>query len=194
MNSRYATRITVCIGLLLLSTLALAQELTDRQITNFISSMEELQTMEEEFEAMEEELGRDATEMEDMDFSRLMSSSIERLEGTDLYDRLEAVVEDHGFDNAEEWAKVGDRVFQAMTAIEMNRQGPGMEAEMRRSMEQMENNPNMTADQKEQMRQMMSSAMSTIESASEAPAEDIEALKPHMDKLRRVFEEDMPAE
>lgn len=194
MIARYFTHLTAFIGLLALSTLVLAQGLSDREIKNFISSMEELQTMEEEFAAMEEELAAEDMGADDIDFSRMMSSSISRMEGTEAYSRLEDVVEDHGFDGAEEWAQVGDRVFQAMMAIEMSDQAPEMQAQMRQSMEQIENNPNMTAEQKEQMRQMMGAAMSSMETASDAPPEDVNALRPHMEELRRVFEMDAPAE
>ena len=47
----------------------------------------------------------------------------------------------------------------------------------------------MTAEQKAQMRAMMESAMGAMQSASNAPAEDIEAVRPHVEALRQLGEE-----
>ena len=60
---------------------------------------------------------------------------------------------------------------------------------MEAALAEMENSPHMTAEQKAQMRAMMESAMGAMQSASNAPAEDIEAVRPHVEALRQLGEE-----
>ena len=171
---------------------AQAETLTDQTIRSFISSLETLQGMENEFDAMKEdfpaEKGGRGTEMPDM--SRIFSSSIERMKGHDMYNRLEDVVEQHGFANPEAWAKTGDRVFQAWSALEMGEQSGEMNQEMAKAMEEINNNPHMSEAQKQQMRDMMGGAMSAMETASKAPEADKRALRPHLDALRSATESD----
>ena len=171
---------------------AQAETLTDQTIRSFISSLETLQGMENEFDAMKEdfpaEKGGRGTEMPDM--SRIFSSSIERMKGHDMYNRLEDVVEQHGFANPEAWAKTGDRIFQAWSALEMGEQSGEMNQEMAKAMEKINNNPHMSEAQKQQMRDMMGGAMSAMETASKAPEADKRALRPHLDALRSATESD----
>lgn len=174
----------------LVSFTAQAETLTDQTIRSFISSLETLQGMENEFDEMTEDLSAEkdggATEMPDM--SRIFSSSIERMKGHDMYDQLEDVVEQHGFANPEAWAKTGDRIFQAWSALEMGEQSNTMNQEMAKAMEEINNNPHMSEAQKQQMREMMGGAMSAMETASQAPEADKRALRPHLDALRAATE------
>lgn len=48
--------------------------------------------------------------------------------------------------------------------------------------------PHMTPEQKEAMRQMMGGAMANIESMTNAPPVDIEAVRPHLDALNQAME------
>ncbi len=61
--------------------------------------------------------------------------------------------------------------------------------EMEAALAEMENSPHMTAEQKAQMRAMMEGAMGAMQSASNAPAADIEAVRPHVEALRQLGEE-----
>ena len=103
--------------------------------------------------------------------------------------QLEDLVQDHGFGSLEEWAATGDRIFQAWMAIEMAEQKPAARQEMEAALAEMENSPHMTAEQKAQMRAMMEGAMGAMQSASNAPAADIEAVRPHVEALRQLGEE-----
>ncbi|KPP96950.1 hypothetical protein [Marinobacter sp. HL-58] len=163
-----------------------AESLTDDTIRSFISSLEELQTMEDEFSELTEDLSaeEDATEMPDM--SRIFSSSVEQMKGHDMYNEIEDVVRQHGFSGAEQWAKTGDRIFHAWSALEMGEQSGEVNQEMAKAMEEIDNNPNMSEAQKQQMREMMGGAMSAFEQAANAPEADKQAVRPHVDALRSV--------
>ncbi|MBC7326393.1 MAG: hypothetical protein H5T99_13950, partial [Moorella sp. (in: Bacteria)] len=141
--------------------------------------------LEPEFEDLDNEMDNGGTTP---DFSRLFSDSLSQLKGRDSYSRLEDIARNHGFNSLEEWASTGDRVFQAWMAIEMEQQNPAAQQEMNAALAEVENNPNMTAEQKTQMRAMMQSAMGAMESASNAPAADIAAVRPHLDALRAMSE------
>ena len=177
--------------LLALSPLTVhAEALTDEKVQSFISSLETLQGMEDEFEELNEELAteEDATEMPDM--SRIFSSSVEKMKGHEMHDRLEEVVQQHGFSSPEEWGRTGDRIFQAWSALEMGEQSGEVDQEMAKAMEEIDKNPNMSEAQKQQMREMMSGAMSAYKQAANAPEADKRAVRPHIEALRGATESD----
>ncbi len=165
-----------------------AQSLSDQNISSFIESLKAAEKLEPEFEDLSGEMdGEDDGSMPD--FSRIFSDSLDELKGHEAYSRLEELARDHGFSNLDEWASTGDRVFRAWMAIEMEQQNPDARQEMNTALAEIENNPNMTAEQKAQMRAMMESAMGAMQSASNAPAADVEAVRPHVNALRALTEE-----
>ncbi len=179
--------VTVLALLGLFSAGSHAQGLSDQKISSFIESLEAAQKLEPEFEELDDQMNaEDDGAMPD--FSRLFSDSLDQLKGHEAYNRLDELVRSHGFDNIEEWAVTGDRVYQAWMAIEMEQQSPGARQEMAAAMAEIDNNPQMTAEQKAQMRAMMESAMGAMESASNAPPADVEAVRPHLDALRAISE------
>lgn len=165
-----------------------AQTLTDQTIRSFIDSLKTLQSMEGEFDDMTEELSADNGNAEMPDMSRIFSSSVSQLRGHEAYDRLEDVAQDHGFANAQQWSQVGDRIFQAWTALEMGDQAPQVNQEMQKAMAEIDNNPHLSEAQKQQMRNMMGGAVSAMQEAANAPEADKQALRPHMDALRKTLE------
>ncbi|MFN2361864.1 MAG: hypothetical protein ABR522_12395 [Marinobacter sp.] len=175
--------------LVVFSCAAHAESLTDDTIRSFISSLEELQTMEDEFSELTEDLSAEEDTAEMPDMSRIFSSSVEQMKGHDMYNEIEDVVQQHGFSSAEQWGKTGDRIFHAWSALEMGEQSGEMNQEMAKAMEEIDNNPNMSEAQKQQMREMMGGAMTAFEQAANAPEADQQAVRPHMDTLRAVTSE-----
>jgi len=169
----------------LISFSAHAETLTDNKIRSFITTLEKAQAMEPEFEDLEDKQGNEAP-----DFSRIFSSSIDELKGEDVYDRLEDLVQNHGFKNLNEWAATGDRIYSAWVAIEMTDQSPEMRKEMESAMAEIENSPHMSAQQKAQMRASMQAALGMTQQASQAPPADVEAVKPHLEALRAIAEDE----
>lgn len=186
-----ATGLTVLVWSMLWAGSAAAQSLTDGDIENFIDSLVELNSMEDEFADLELEMERQSEQGADTmpDFEHLISDSISKIEDHPSFDKFRDVIEDNGFDNPTEWGETGDRIFRAWMAIEMENQSPTVNADMARALEEIENNPNMTQAQKDQMKAMMGSAISAMEQASNAPAGDVEALRPHLQQLRQATEQ-----
>lgn len=167
-----------------------AEALTDQTIRAFISSLEELQSIEDEFPELTDDLSDEEDAAEMPDFSRLFSSSVEKMEGHDMHDRLEEVVQQHGFSSPEEWGRTGDRIFQAWSALELGEQSGQVNQEMAKAMEEIDNDPHMSEAQKQQMREMMGGAMSAYKQAASAPEADKQAVRPHVQALRGVTESD----
>lgn len=182
--------LTVICLFALASLNARAETLTDQTIRSFIGSLEQLQSMEDDFDELTEDLSTEEENAEMPDMSRIFSSSVERMKGHDIYNRIEDVVQQHGFSSVEQWGKTGDRIFHAWSALEMGQQSGEMNQEMARAMEEINNNPNMSEAQKQQMREMMGGAMSALEQAANAPEADQQAVRPHMDALRSVTDAD----
>jgi len=175
--------VVLALMLSLVSFSAHAEKLTDNKIRSFITTLEKAQAMEPEFEEL-----NDSEDKDTLDFSRIFSSSVEELKGEDVYDRLEDLVQDHGFKNLDDWAATGDRIYSAWIATEMADQSPSMRKEMESAMAEIENSPHMNAQQKAQMRASMEAALGFTQQASKAPAADIEAVKPHLKALRAIGE------
>lgn len=167
-----------------------AQSLTDDKVRSFISSLEALQGMEEEYDDLPDDLATSEDEIGMDDMSSLFSRSVEQMKGHEMYNKLEDVVQQHGFSGPEQWGETGDRIFRAWTALEMGKQGGGMSQEMARAMEEIDNNPNMSEAQKQQMREMMGGAKSAMDQAASAPEADKQAVRPHMEALRSATSDD----
>lgn len=175
----------------LLAGPAAAENLSDRQIQNFIASLVELNAKEEEFASLKLEMEQEQEQKrgEMPDFEHLISSSIRKMEGHPEFAVFKEVIEDNGFDSPAQWGETGDRVFRAWMAIEMEQQGATVNQDMARAMAEIDNNPHMTQAQKDQMKAIMGGAMSAMEQARQAPAADVQALRPHLDDLRAATED-----
>jgi hypothetical protein len=167
-----------------------AETLTDDKIRSFISSLEALQGMEDEYDELPDGLATEEGDTGMPDMSRIFSSSVEQMKGHDMYNQLSDVVQQHGFSNPQQWGETGDRIFHAWSALEMGQQSGQINQEMAKAMEEINNNPNMSEAQKQQMRKMMGGAMSMMDNAASAPEADKRAVQPHMDALRSATTDD----
>lgn len=178
--------LTLALTLLFTASPVAADSLTDGKVRAFINTLQEAETLEGDFDQLNEELPGSGNPSEMPDFSSIFSDSVNKMRGHEAYDRMEDIVEDNGFDSMEDWGATGDRVFQAWMAIEMENQHPEMVREMAGAMDEINNNPHLTEAQKEQMRAMMGNATAALENASKAPEADKQAVRPHMEALRSV--------
>lgn len=161
-----------------------AEALTDQKVRSFINSLEALQGMEDKYDTLPDDLATEESDLGMDDMSSIFSSSVERMEGHEMYDDLSRVVKQHGFSGPEQWGQTGDRILRAWSAIEMGKNAGQMNQEMEKAMAQIENNPNMSEAQKQQMREMMGGAKSAMDSAANAPEADKQAVRPHLEALR----------
>ncbi len=173
---------------LTLTTLpAQARDLNEQTIRDFVDTLESAESLEPELDALSEEVLAER-QTEQPDFSRVFSDVVASMRGDPLYDDLEDIAQDHGFTDLQAWAGTGDRIFRAWMAIELEQEAPTSDQEIAQALAEIENSPHMTEAQKAQMRAMMENAMSVMESARNAPPEDVAAVRPHMDLLREFSE------
>lgn len=173
--------------LVLNASMARAEALTGPQIERFITSLKALQSMEADFEAAAPELDQgDPASLPRLD--TLMSDAVTRMKGHSLYDRMNQVVKQHGFEGVDQWSQIGDRILNAFVARQMGAQSQDVRKEMEQALAQIENNPNMTDAQKQQMKSMMGGAVSSVEAMAKAPQEDVKAIGPYMEALNRTLD------
>lgn len=167
-----------------------ADALTGAQVQSFLASLNAAQALEPELEAIQDEMEASTMEGDTAapDLARIFSETVRSMEGQPVYDRLENIVQEHGFNDLQQWSQTGDRIFRAWMAIEMQEQNPQAQREIAEAMAEIENSPHMTDTQKAQMRAMMEGAMGAMESAKNAPPADVEAIRPHLDELRAFSE------
>jgi hypothetical protein len=186
--------ISQCVLALLISLLAFtaqADSLSDTTIRAFIASMQDVQTLENQYAGTDQWPDDTEDNTDSMpDISRLFSDGLKEMKAYPVYAQFEKLIKNRGFSSAEQWASVGDRVFHAMMAIEMQSESPDMAQDVAEAMVEIENNPDMTAEQKAQIKAMMAGAMGVAQSVSKAPPADIKAVRPHMDALRTLMDSD----
>ncbi|MCK7544616.1 hypothetical protein MLC59_10595 [Marinobacter bryozoorum] len=183
-TSRLATLPLACFFILSLIVPALVQAapLTEQRVQSFIETMEDTESLEDEFPELAE---MDDNEVEDM--SQIFTSSVQKLDKhPEALERLNELTQQYGFSNARDWADTGDRIFSAMMAINLQE----MPANQRARMEQQsspENMPrNLSEAQKAEIQQMFSAMQSMLKAAENAPQSDIDAVRPHMDQLKSM--------
>ena len=174
----------------LLASGAHATSLTDEKIRNFISSWDEIQAVGEEYDDLDE-LEEETGIYEDEEMAampeRPMSHAIEKMRGHEIYNKVDSTVQGYGFSEINEWGEVGDRVIKAFFSLQIEEDSHEMRAEMEQAMREIEESP-MPDAQKEQIKQRIRSQVEAVEAMADAPEGDIEAVRPHMDKLRRELE------
>jgi hypothetical protein len=169
----HSLRVSSVIAATLCYLLAYAQApLTPAQVRSVIDTLKELK---QEFDR------NDA-----YDFERM--AQLESLVKTrEAYDRYVGIIAKHGFTDPAKWAETVTRVFYAYGTYKMKTQRPKMDAQMRQSMAAIENDPNLTSEQKQQMMQMMNQAGQSMNAYMNAPAADVEAVKPLVGEIDATF-------
>jgi hypothetical protein len=145
---------------------AYAGELSSDDITNFLAAFEEIKV---EGESYEDDLNSRMADREP-DPQRPFSSAVEIMDevGFDADD----IVEDHGFDDAAEWGRVGDLVMNAWMANQMRTQSPDMNAQLEMARKMLEENPDIPADQREMLMKQLEQAEGMASASGEAPTDD----------------------
>lgn len=180
---KWMARMGAVLAMLAMAAVAASTPLSEAEVQRFIASLPEI----EQLSAEEQDAGW-LDEADGLDFERPLSGSIHALRGRAMYGQLDAVAAKHGFSGLEHWARVGDKVFKAFLALEMEQQRPQLQAQAAEQLREIEQNPHLTPEQREQLKHMLSSSMQFMESLAQAPASDMEAVRPHLAELRRLLE------
>lgn len=167
-----------------------AEDLSERQVEQFISTLPELRELGEEYRETEafSEMGSDIQKAAREGEFRPMEMMVERLADHEMFSTFTGVISEHGFEDPGEWARTGDRVMRAMMAIQMESQDTGkMKRQIEAMMERLEKDSSLSADQRKRMKRAMESAMAGMQIVTEAPEADIEVVRPHRDRLQKAM-------
>mgnify|MGYP006910205925 FL=1 len=161
---------------------ALAANLKDQDVTQWLISMPTLQPW---LEKNESKLTANISEPNNPEV--VFKESIGALKKAGLYDELNSKVKKLGYDNAEQWSQITEQVTFAWMALEMEDNKSQIDA-AKAQFEAMKNNPDIPAAQKAIMEQMMVPALAMVALANKSSVEDKNAVKPHQGKLRTYFD------
>ena len=179
-------QLVLALTLCLLVMPAHASDLKSSTIESFLSSLQDMQTIFDDSE--ENELEESFADDDDwnMDLTRAYSDMVEELGNHPPTQRkVSAVAERHGFENLEQWGRIGDRIFTAYMAIQAEGQ-PAMDTgAMENYMALMENLPEA---EKQNIRKMMESTVRSNEVIRNAPVRDIEAVRPYTDEITALYD------
>lgn len=168
---------------------ALAQSLSESNVKSFVESLEAAQPIMDKHEDFLDSLENEQ-EPDSIDFSTIFSSGLEDIKGHQMYNDMQRLVRRHGFSGVEQWADVGDQVFQAWFALEMDEQRPTIDREMQAALSEIENSPHLTAEQKDQMRAMMQTSSAMMDSTRAVPETNKRLVGPYREQLRTLFDGD----
>jgi hypothetical protein len=179
-------QLSLALMLCLLVLPAQAADLSSSTIQSFLASVQDMELVSDDSEenAVEESFAED--DDWDTDFSRMYSGMVEEVSNhPPTLRKVSAVAEHHGFKNLEQWGRIGDRIFTAYMAINMEGQ-PAMDmGAMENYMASLENLPEADI---QNIRSMMEGAVKSHEVVRNTPVRDIEAVRPHMAELMALYE------
>ena len=98
---------------------------------------------------------------------------------------ISGVLRPHGF-SLTDWGALGDRISRAYIALQMSAAGD-MAGQLNATISQMENNPHLSVAQKNQIISGLMQTLDIFSMLSDAPAADIESLRPMLGVVERGF-------
>lgn len=102
---------------------------------------------------------------------------------------VQELMQRHGFEDAQAWARTSNRIFNAFYALEMERMAPEMERERQQALRDLEESPHLTEEQKAQMREALEQQKQIMADAvPEVPEQDLQAVRAREESLRAFFE------
>ncbi|WP_029040131.1 hypothetical protein [Cucumibacter marinus] len=150
--------------------------LTPDIVQNFVASYPEVRALTQQLET--------EFDTETMDEESPAAAFIGFMAYEDAQNRINAVIEPHGFSGFMEWLQTMSAVTQAYAWAE---QGGAMDQQMAAAIEQVQNNPGLTDEQKTMMIEQITAASDAM-GASRPPQENIDAVNAHADAVRSIFE------
>lgn len=174
---------------LLFANAAFAASLTNRQIESFINSMDALNEQmpdigtgfSEEPDYDDENFDFDAyyaqiqeemnAMMAEFNMNKMATFSVQEVKKTEHFALFSRIIAEHGFRNSDDWAALGDRIFAAYFANEMNEQFA---------------TEGLSAEELDMMRAYLGDMMAGLE---DVPKEDIRAITPYLDRLNVLMDD-----
>ncbi|MBU2953105.1 hypothetical protein [Marinobacter sp. F3R08] len=179
-------QLSLIFSLCLLVLPAHADTLKSSTIESFLASVQDMMPLfyDSEGNSPEESFAED--DDWNMDLTNMYSGMVKELSNhPPTLKKVSGVAKRHGFTNLEQWGQIGDRIFNAYMAINMEGQPAIDTRAMEDYMASLEGLPE--ADT-QNIRAVMESAIKSNEVVRNTPVRDIEAVRPHLTDLMALYE------
>lgn len=177
---RLAMTLVMLVSSFGLSSLAHAEPLTSDQVERFIASMPDSL-----------ELGRkyDDKKTRNIDPAKPMTSGLALMDkkGPEYADISQLALR-HGFTSAEQWAQVGDRTVSAYIVAKSGLSSQQVDQAYQEAVKNINKNPALTEDKKQAILAGMGKGHQRNMLVRQNSDQDVQALKPHMPALDKIFE------
>lgn len=175
-------------GLFLSLPLFAGDGLTSATVRNFIDSLKDIEQLSKKYEN-DPVFDSAANQSVDQTMQRIespFSTMTNSMEGSKIYNEFVIIVKRHGFDSAEQWSLVGNRIYRAMAAIQMDKEMSGdMESQMTQAQEKMKSS-GMPAEQQRMMMEMMTASRHVMQQFRNVPQTDREVVKPYIAEFEQL--------
>ena len=185
--NRSFSQALLLVVVLAFTPIAQSGPLGEETISRFLASLEQMQSLGQNYSASEWGDGPGFGAASKSAEMNLMADAVAAMKGHEIYGEMERITREHGFDSPEQWSVVGDRILKAYSAAMLEAEQPGARDRMSEAMQELENAQNLSPQQKEMMMQAMGNAVARVRSLTDAPPADIQAIRPHMAEIKRMF-------
>lgn len=167
--------------LLVVNSMALAADLTSKDVSKWMTSMEHLQPW---LESNQDKFTAEISEPGNPEVAFKEASSALKKAG--LYNEFNGKVKAQGYKDVEQWSGVTQQVTFAWMALEMEANKAQIDA-MKAQYDAMKSNPDVPEQQKAMMEQMMAPALIMVKLAQKSSAADKSAVNEHRAALQVHF-------
>lgn len=185
---KYLQALLAAVCLSLLASLAMAADLTDQHVQNYIASLKALDALEADEEDFDGWF--DAMDEGESEEHVTMAEVIERSKGAPVYAKVEKIVQNNGFSNMGDWAATADQVNAAYMRILMG-DAQEMEKELAEVRAELDEMPDLSAEQKQAILSMANEAAQVVETMTKDVSEaDIAVVQRHLEALNEVLDDE----
>ncbi len=179
-------KITVLCLLSLLTNIALAQDLSDADVKQWISSFSAIKSWSQKHDFKQAPLDRTALAKPGLQspFATALNSNKTHESYKEFIDLLKS----QGYSSGEEWAAVGDKITAAFIALKMAPHEQELKMKMDQIQSQMDN-PLLNEQQKALLKSAIEMSSTSMDMANSATPEDKTVVQKHMAELQQVLDE-----
>lgn len=162
--------------------------LTGKTVRDFIDSLKELEQLGNKYES-DRTTTSDGNQSIDQTMQMIQSpfsTAASEMIASKFYNEYLGVIKRHGFVSAEQWSQVGNRIYYAIAAVQMEKEMPGnMDQQIAQAQEQMKAS-GMSAEQQKMMIDMMAASRQAMQQFENVPQADREVVKPYIAEFEQL--------
>lgn len=181
-------RFLMAITLVLFMPLAMAGQLTAKQVEQWLDAMPQLTSW---LSQHEEQLDADHVVKDSASLDQVFAKGVEQLRTKGLYDAFNQEVTANGFDSVEQWAELSREITMAYMAIEMEHELISA-SQMEAQLQQLQAAEGLSPEEKAMMEQMMKASLMMVQAAQKVPEANKKAIRPYVERITRQFDEQRP--